>query len=76
MATLKTLLDTANGLYREVVDGQGYRRAELIEHMPENILTQPVTLERIDRCTYEVRFAQSREPSFVLYSRRRATRSD
>jgi hypothetical protein len=76
MPTFKTLLETANGLYREMARDRGYGRDELIGTLPDHLLERVIALDRVDRFTYQVRFTSEPEPAYVLYSRRRQARGE
>ncbi|MDQ2742128.1 MAG: hypothetical protein M3Z66_07495 [Chloroflexota bacterium] len=72
--TFRTLLETANGLYREIGGAQGWARSDLMATLSEGILARPVSLERVQSCVYAVRLQGDHEPSYELLSRRRTAR--
>lgn len=74
MPTLRILLETASGLYRDENQGREYRGDQLLQELPDDVLTHPVALERLAPCVYLVRLQNGHNTRFVLYSRRRHSR--
>ncbi len=73
MPTLRTLLETANGLYRDSTVNEEYPRSALMAHLAPDVLELPVKLAKVGDGTYTVRLVDG-DDGFVLYSRRRAPR--
>ncbi|MGI8826550.1 MAG: hypothetical protein ACR2JC_13050 [Chloroflexota bacterium] len=73
MATLKAVLETTTGLYRDADSGKGYLRHELLQSLSSEILSSQVQLQRVDRGTYILSLSDRK---FELLSRRRTPRRE
>jgi hypothetical protein len=75
MTTLRSVLETANGLYRESRTGQGYQRQDLLDKLPDEALDSPVHIRKVSPGIYEIELESSENGRYDLYSRRREARS-
>lgn len=74
MPTLRALLDTADGLYRDVSGGTSYLRDDLVGQLSDGVLSRKVTLCKTGFGTYRIMVDGVSSPSYDLYSRRRTAR--
>lgn len=76
MATLRSILETASGLYRETRSGQEYQRQDLLALLPDEALDTPVHIRKVCSGVYQIELATADNMTYNLYSRRRSVRSD
>jgi hypothetical protein len=76
MATLRSVLETASGLYRESRTGQGYQRQDLLDQLPEDALATPVRLRKVSSGVYQIELETDGNGTYDLYSRRREVRGE
>jgi len=76
MATLRSVLETANGLYRESRTGQGYQRQDLLDQLPEDTLDSPVQIRKVSPGVYQIELERNGNGTYNLYSRRREVRGE
>jgi hypothetical protein len=74
MATLRSVLETTSGLYRESRTGQGYQREDLLDQLPDEALDAPVRIRKKSAGIYEIEIETSENGKYDLYSRRREVR--
>ena len=74
MATLRSVLETANGLYRESLTGQGYQRQDLLDHLSDETLDAPVHIRKLSPGIYQIEVETSENGIYDLYSLRREVR--
>lgn len=74
MATLRSVLETASGLYRESRTGQGYQREDLLEQLSDEALDSPVTIRKVGTGVYQIAVETVENGTYDLYSRRRELR--
>lgn len=74
MPTLRGVLITANGLYRDRASGRTYLRHELLAALSGDALGARVYLERVDRGRYTIGLEGVEGPVYDLFSRRRTSR--
>ena len=72
--TLRSILTTVTGLYREPARDRGYLPQELLSRLSDEVLGSPVRLEKLGSGVYRISAADGYEPLYVLYSRRRHLR--
>jgi hypothetical protein len=72
MATMKAVLETVSGLYRDTGTGHGYRAGDLLSDLPRETLQSRVGIRRFQRGVYAIELEDGR--IFDLYSRRRTRR--
>jgi hypothetical protein len=76
MATLRSVLETANGLYRESRTGQGYQRQDLLDQLPEEALNSPVHIRKVSPGVYQIELERNGNGTYDLFSRRREVRGE
>lgn len=76
MATLRSVLATANGLYRESRTGRKYQRQDLLDQLPDEALDAPVHIRKMSPGIYQIEIETSENGAYELYSRRRTVRSE
>ena len=74
MATLRSILETASGLYRESRTGEGYERQDLLERLNDETLNSPVLIQKVDTGVYHITLESGTKGTYDLYSRRRGLR--
>lgn len=76
MATFRSILETANGLYRESETGHGYRPYDLLHKLPEEALNAPAHIRKVGPGVYRIELEKSGNGTYELFSRRRTVRSE
>ena len=74
MATLRSVLETASGLYRESRTGQGYQRQDLLDQLPDETLDSAVHIRKVSAGIYQIELETIKNGRYDLYSRRREVR--
>jgi hypothetical protein len=74
MPTFKSVLETASGLYCDQSSGRSYLGRELLERLPNEVLTSSASLERVGSGVYAIHLKTNGSRTFELYSRRRCPR--
>ncbi|HEX6506589.1 MAG TPA: hypothetical protein VF221_03065 [Chloroflexota bacterium] len=75
MPTLRSVLETANGLYRDMNTGKGYLRQDLLAQLSEEALAVPIQIKKIRPGVYAIHLNGPRDGTYELFSRRRTERS-
>lgn len=76
MATFRSILETANGLYRESDTGRGYQPYDLLHNLPEEALNAPAHIRKMSPGIYRIELEKSGNGTYELFSRRRSARSE
>jgi hypothetical protein len=76
MATFRSILETANGLYRETGTGQGYQPYDLLHHLPPEALDAPARIRKVSPGVYRIELEKSDNGVYDLFSRRRTVRPE
>jgi hypothetical protein len=75
MPTLRAVLQMANGLYRDLRDGTGYVREDLLAQLPEETLARQVDVSKVRPGVYIIQLqGPDEDAAYELFSRRRAPR--
>jgi hypothetical protein len=74
MATFRSILETANGLYRESRTGQGYQPSDLLHHLPDEALDAPSHIHKVSPGVYRIEVEKFDNGTYDLFSRRRTMR--
>ena len=75
MATLRSILETASGLYRESRTGEGYERQDLLDRLNDETLNSPVVIRKVSTGVYHIALESGASGTYDLYSRRRELRA-
>lgn len=76
MATFRSILETANGLYRESRSGQKYQPYDLLMNLPDEMLDSPAHIRKVSPGVYQIELLATGNGVYDLFSRRRAVRPD
>ncbi len=76
MATFRSILETANGLYRESDTGHGYQPYDLLHSLPEEALDAPAHIRKVSPGVYRIELQTSDNGTYDLFSRRRTVRTE
>jgi len=76
MATFRSILETANGLYRESDSGHGYQPYDLLHNLPEEALNAPAHIRKVSPGVYRIELEKPDNGTYELFSRRRSVRSE
>jgi len=74
MLTLKAVLETTTGLYRDSVTGREFLHDELLASLPADVLACRVHLQRVRDGTYMIYVHADGARAYQLLSRRRVPR--
>lgn len=76
MATFRSILETANGLYRESRTGERYQPYDLLHHLPPEALDAPAHIRKVSPGVYRIALEKSDNGTYDLFSRRRTVRAE
>ena len=76
MATFRSILETANGLYRESGTGRGFQPYDLLHDLPEEALNAPAHIRKVSPGVYRIELEKSGNGAYELFSRRRSVRAE
>ena len=76
MATLRSVLETANGLYHEPGTGASFQGRDLLASLPDEALDAPVRIRKVRAGIYQLEVQTPGNGRYDLYSRRRALRTE
>jgi hypothetical protein len=76
MATFRSILETANGLYRESRTGQKYQPSDLLHHLPDEVLDTSAHIKKVSPGVYRIELEWPGNGMYDLFSRRRTVRTE
>jgi hypothetical protein len=76
MATFRSILETANGLYRESRTGQKYQPYDLLHQLPDEVLDTSARIKKVSPGVYRIELEETGNGMYDLFSRRRTVRTE
>lgn len=76
MATFRSILETANGLYRESQTGERYQPYDLLHHLPDEVLDASARIKKVSQGVYRIELEKTGDGMYDLFSRRRTVRAE
>jgi hypothetical protein len=76
MATFRSILETANGLYRESRTGERYQPYDLLHQLPDDVLDASARIKKVSPGVYRIELEKTGNGMYDLFSRRRTVRTE